>query len=214
MQPAASLVLFQGEDQQLPGRASSGLWYLSVWSPGPLSHRSLIFTSMSSCQNAGCAISCLTCFLPFLQWLRVNPLGAIPSNISPHWLLRPKRYHSSCPKAWSPTTSTVWLLALPSCLLASPFPTLALCFSEELELSSPLLCHSLYLLAPSDVQLIFQDSAEKSLRRHPWSPPDILRTSLQSEHLYPLAFLFAYGLFTMSPRQRVPRRQYTHLMPL
>ena len=49
------------------------------------------------------------------------------------------------------------------------------CFSEELGLSSSLLCHSLYLgcpppLAPPDVQLIFQDSAEKSLRRHPWSP--------------------------------------------
>ena len=103
MQPAASLVPVQGGDQQLPGRASSGLLYLSVWSPGPLSHRSLIFTSMSFCQNAGSAVSCLTCFLPFLQWLRVNPPGAIPSNVSPHWLLTPKRYHSSCPQGLVPS---------------------------------------------------------------------------------------------------------------
>lgn len=102
-QPAASLVPLQGEDQKLPGRASSGLLYLSAWSPGPLSHRSLIFTPMSFCQNAGSAVGCLTCFPPFLQWLRVNPPGAIPSNVSPHWLLTPKRYHSSCPQGLVPS---------------------------------------------------------------------------------------------------------------
>lgn len=69
-QPAASLVPLQGEDQKLPGRASSGLLYLSAWSPGPLSHRSLIFTPMSFCQNASAVPLAASPASPFLQWLR------------------------------------------------------------------------------------------------------------------------------------------------
>lgn len=145
-QPAASLVPLQGEDQKLPGRASSGLLYLSAWSPGPLSHRFLIFTPMSFCQNAGRVPLAASTLLPPLPAVAQSKSSrAIPSNVSPHWLLTPKRYHSSCPQGLVPS----YLCSLipgspPAASWLLPFPTLALCFSQELGLSSSLLCHSLY----------------------------------------------------------------------
>lgn len=77
-QPAASLVLLQGEDQKLPGGHPVDC---CICLPGLLGlHRSLIFTPMSFCQNA--AVRWLPHLSLLLQWLRVNSPGAIPECAS------------------------------------------------------------------------------------------------------------------------------------